>query len=865
MKKNLITAVFFVSLSSVLLYPMENLQAEVYVNRVLNVPPPGYTIQQYNVTSETWDASYQNAYGTYMGLPPGPPFIVEHNLIVDPGGSLTIIGPGVVSVPAIFIVRQGATLTIVSADITSIQQIQILGNISCISTNFSSSTGLARLIHIQTPGYATFEDCEFNFANSAPGQNGLIGSATVDTTNISFTDCEFNFLGSFQQPFVTLGAGNVEISNCTFTGADGTALATSGSNLTLNDNRFLNTVSTGPPIPYILTTGAPVNIRGSVGSMTGNVGVNNEINAIVLGYVSLADNQLSTWRSSDSLPFINKGNIYIYHGASLHMSAGTILKSEDGLHNVAVDGGEFNATGVLFTSNNDTSAEAGGNTGSTSDPEPGDWGGISVRAATGSSPEGIVYLNNCIIRYAGRGGTPPIKLGPKSILYVTYCLIEQNMGNTLQLTSESLSSAAVIGNTIQNNSGPAIYMYDGSPGFLGILGNTIVGNASGIKIMGGSGVYSWALLRNLISGNDGYGISCHNSGYSPFIANNVISANRLTGFYQEHPVGDNIRIINNTIYGNGGDGIRLQRLLPSISPAQVVNNLITENQGYGIYEMIASTNSIPRHNDIYGNADGLFFYNGSTSLTLGEINQLSGAANNLDANPVVTPLPLGISSGITTDTVSGTSTLTDLSASFVPGAFAYSTVNPNLNQKRQFLIIDNDATSLTVYGVLTDAASIGDDYAIFTTLPVHGCPEIIDVGENRPDLPATDILGNPRILSTLIGPVVDIGAVEHDTSMIYNSIDDLVSHVPEKFVLYQNYPNPFNPTTIIEFVLPKNSELTLKIFNILGEEVATLISAPMPAGSHSVKWNASHIASGLYLYRLQAGDFVETRKMVLMR
>ena len=87
----------------------------------------------------------------------------------------------------------------------------------------------------------------------------------------------------------------------------------------------------------------------------------------------------------------------------------------------------------------------------------------------------------------------------------------------------------------------------------------------------------------------------------------------------------------------------------------------------------------------------------------------------------------------------------------------------------------------------------------------------------------------------------------------------------QSFKLLQNYPNPFNPSTTIQFDLPKNSEVTLNIFNILGEEVATLISGRLSAGSYSYEWDASGLASGIYLYRLQAGKYVETRKMVLMR
>jgi hypothetical protein len=85
------------------------------------------------------------------------------------------------------------------------------------------------------------------------------------------------------------------------------------------------------------------------------------------------------------------------------------------------------------------------------------------------------------------------------------------------------------------------------------------------------------------------------------------------------------------------------------------------------------------------------------------------------------------------------------------------------------------------------------------------------------------------------------------------------------FQLYQNYPNPFNPSTTIEFYLPRESKVTLKILNILGEEVATLLSASLLSGSHSVEWDASNFASGVYIYRLQVDDHLETKKMMLMK
>ena len=104
--------------------------------------------------------------------------------------------------------------------------------------------------------------------------------------------------------------------------------------------------------------------------------------------------------------------------------------------------------------------------------------------------------------------------------------------------------------------------------------------------------------------------------------------------------------------------------------------------------------------------------------------------------------------------------------------------------------------------------------------------------------------------------------IESETSGLpFENHQDMLN----KYHLSQNYPNPFNPTTTIAFDLPKASEVSLKIFNILGEEVTTLVSDRLSTGSYSYEWDASNIASGVYLYRLKAGDYVETRKMVLMR
>ena len=89
--------------------------------------------------------------------------------------------------------------------------------------------------------------------------------------------------------------------------------------------------------------------------------------------------------------------------------------------------------------------------------------------------------------------------------------------------------------------------------------------------------------------------------------------------------------------------------------------------------------------------------------------------------------------------------------------------------------------------------------------------------------------------------------------------------LPIAYTLYQNYPNPFNPVTSIDYILPKESRTILTIYDLLGHEVAQLVNRIQRAGVYSVKWNASNVSSGVYFYKLQSDDFIQTRKMLLLK
>ena len=110
-----------------------------------------------------------------------------------------------------------------------------------------------------------------------------------------------------------------------------------------------------------------------------------------------------------------------------------------------------------------------------------------------------------------------------------------------------------------------------------------------------------------------------------------------------------------------------------------------------------------------------------------------------------------------------------------------------------------------------------------------------------------------------------------DTLQVIASFTSLIkANLPYTYELWQNYPNPFNPTTIIRFSLGEGVKVRLEVFNVLGQRVRTLVNEWMPTGRHRVIWDAQNesgqrLGSGIYFYRITAGDYVQTRKMILLK
>ena len=138
------------------------------------------------------------------------------------------------------------------------------------------------------------------------------------------------------------------------------------------------------------------------------------------------------------------------------------------------------------------------------------------------------------------------------------------------------------------------------------------------------------------------------------------------------------------------------------------------------------------------------------------------------------------------------------------------------------------------------------------------------------DSPCID-MGHPDILDSLLDCAWGLGGLRSDMGAygggdsVGVNIDDIIKQLPNHIVLFQNYPNPFNASTVIKYELPRQSQVTIEIYDILGGKVSTLLDKQQPAGYHQAIWDADDFASGMYFYKLQVGDYVQSKKMTLTK
>jgi hypothetical protein len=191
----------------------------------------------------------------------------------------------------------------------------------------------------------------------------------------------------------------------------------------------------------------------------------------------------------------------------------------------------------------------------------------------------------------------------------------------------------------------------------------------------------------------------------------------------------------------------------------------------------------------------------------------------------------------------------------------------------EFTLSHNSVIDTLIY----QAGGTGDNFigtrlSDAATIPISsGTPPFS--GRYLPHQPLSPFAGQDPdgawILQIYDGATGDTGTLETWGLKLYlqevTGIEPVVSGIPKDYQLYQNYPNPFNPTTTITFSLPRTELVTLKIYNILGQELSSLVEGPKSAGIHQVKFNAAGLSSGVYFYRLEAGGRRYAKKMVLIK
>ncbi len=203
-----------------------------------------------------------------------------------------------------------------------------------------------------------------------------------------------------------------------------------------------------------------------------------------------------------------------------------------------------------------------------------------------------------------------------------------------------------------------------------------------------------------------------------------------------------------------------------------------------------------------------------------------------------------------------------------PNMISPNSLNIDASNYKYIQILMRNSTSDTSAQVFwrgdLDAQFAASRSAVFTTVPN-------DTGftEYTIDL-SKDSLWQGRIAQLRFDPVSNVSSGTVDLQQIkvvptVTAIHAEDATVPNNYSLSQSYPNPFNPTTQIKYALPKAGAVTLKVYNTLGQEVATLVSQEQKPGYYAVTFDASRFASGVYFYRIQAGNYSLTKKMVLLK
>ena len=532
--------------------------------------------------------------------------------------------------------------------------------------------------------------------------------------------------------------------------------------------------------------------------------------------------------------YIAESNLYVQDGDSLIIEPGATIH----FFKRAADEGQFRIRGYLYA----VGTEMDSIKFLPISPITY-WGGIGFHEGfpdstsimeycfiKGSFSSGISFTHSsatiihCTVTgdSAYRGGGIWCSEGNPTINYcvITNCKADL-VGGAFYLRSNSrptISNCTITNNTAPTGGG--IYCTTGSSPF--IYNCTISGNSGG-------GIYCQdaanpTIVNCYISDDSQMGIACIDSS-NPEIINCTISGNTLQGILCDNR--SNATIINSNIYGNMHGGITcLNSSNPIIDHCIIHRNFA--NEGGGILCNSSNPNII--NSTIVGNS--VIYQGGAICSYYSDLVVLNSiiAYNNGDG-----------------------------------GCFIYNSPNASLQFNDFFNNEGGNFTGTppTNLGVINSVNANGDSCDIFSNIFLE--PQMVNPDSGDYHLQSTSPCidaGDPASPLDPDSTIADIGAFFFDQAGIN---DPREIPQPTEFRLSQNYPNPFNATTVIPFQLPHASHITLSVYDVLGRKVATPIDNPLSSGYHTAAFDASDLASGIYFCQMQANDFMEVKKMILLK
>jgi hypothetical protein len=376
-----------------------------------------------------------------------------------------------------------------------------------------------------------------------------------------------------------------------------------------------------------------------------------------------------------------------------------------------------------------------------------------------------------------------------------------------------------------------------------IIYTIINANDSGSVVVFDSGEDTTSVLYGftLTGGNArlGGGIHCDSSGAKIVfnkITNNIASAGSASanggGIYANSSGHFNYIIIENNIISNNisqghcghGGGIGLYDMR-----GKIINNIIKENYASGWY----CSAGIKLGGCSLQIINNTIIFNTSNNSPATDI---AGIAANQDSSIIINNI--------------------------VWGNIGDKQIGPNLNLNVAYCDIEDGYPGLgniNEYPEFVDTAS--GDFHLSDSSPCIGAGiDSIEIAGTWYNCPITDLEGNPR--PNPLGSMPDMGVYESEYPV---RVENYLSQIPKTYSLEQNFPNPFNPSTRIRYSVPQRSSVLIKIFDILGNEIETLINEEKQAGTYEITWYSEGLPSGIYFYRIKAGDFVRTKKMILVK